>query len=69
MAMLYLEQFWDLSTERQVGMAVGPIPLSRAYEAAARLGLDEDNTATLVRAVRELDREYLKHVNKAKEKQ
>jgi hypothetical protein len=61
-----LQTYWDLSTERQLGMSVGPIPLSRAHEACDRLGLDEENREWFIAAVRQMDREYLKKVNEKK---
>jgi hypothetical protein len=55
-----MQAFWDLSTERQVGMTLGPIPMSRVDALADRSGLDRDNADTLRRAVRAMDREFLK---------
>jgi hypothetical protein len=64
MSQVFLEAFWDLSTERSIGMSVGAIPLSRVLVVAEWYGLDEDNTRTLFQVVRVLDRLYLAQVNK-----
>lgn len=55
----YIQAFWDLSTERQVGMALGPIPMSKVEELADRFCLTEENTDTLKRSVRAMDKEFL----------
>lgn len=64
---MVLDAFWELSTERQMGMSIGPIPLSQAHAAADRLGLDNENHGAFIHAIREMDRLYLKHVNKKSE--
>lgn len=56
----YMRAFWDLSTERQVGFTLGPIPGSLIDEYGSRNGLDFD-TMDLFRAViRMLDDAYIK---------
>lgn len=56
-AELWLEAFWELGTERQIGMAVGPIPASaiRAYTA----GWPEDEAERFRLVIRRLDAAYL----------
>lgn len=52
------ESFWELSTERQIGMAAGPIPVSKIVEhAGRRSGVPCE---TLVRLIRDMDAEFLK---------
>lgn len=57
----YLEAFRSLGTERQIGVAQGPIPDSKVIEYGRRAGLDQDVIdGLLVPVVREMDTEYLK---------
>ena len=56
----YLRAFWDLSTEREVGFGVGPIPWSKIVEYGELEGLDLDVMRSFVRVVREMDTGYLK---------
>jgi len=58
----FLKAFWELSTERQIGFAIGPIPVSRVRTYAAQNGLDEQSTELLVHVVRSMDGAYLKWV-------
>lgn len=59
-----ISAFNELSTERSIGMAVGPIPESRIREHGVRLRLD-DGTMVLFRAViRALDVAFQDHVEK-----
>lgn len=62
-----MQLFWDLNSERAIGFTAGPIPLSKVHEIAERHGLDSENTALLLQAVREMDREYLKWLHKKHE--
>jgi hypothetical protein len=61
---LYYSAFWDLSTCRQVGFGIGPIPLTAIWEYADRKGLDEGETDDLVDYMREMDGEYVKYKSK-----
>lgn len=56
----YLNAFWDLNTERHVGMSLGHIPCSkiRAYGAAA--GLDSDTMELFVAVIRVMDSAFIK---------
>lgn len=66
----FYSAFWTLSTERQIGMSLGPIPWSRIIQFAQWHGLDEESTDYLERVVRALDLEYLSyHAKKAKAQQ
>lgn len=57
----FLGQFYELGSERQVGMAgVGMIPISRIYEAADRVGMvDPDDRERFVALIRACDSAYL----------
>lgn len=56
--------FSDLSTERQIGMGLGPIPRSKIIEyGAAELGLDGDELDRFCRVIRRVDADYLDSVN------
>ena len=58
---LYLEAFSELSTERQIGMAEGPIPWSSIMRYADRYRFDAADLSAIIRLV---DNAYLKHRNK-----
>lgn len=52
------ESFWELSTERQIGMSAGPIPVSKIIEhAKTRSGVPSE---ALIQLIRIMDAEYLK---------
>lgn len=52
------ESFWELSTERQIGMSAGPIPVSKIIEhAKTRSGVPSE---ALIALIRIMDAEYLK---------
>lgn len=57
----WLEEFWELGTERQLGQTVGPIPASAIRERCQEL--PEQQQALFYRVMRALDRTYL-HGNK-----
>lgn len=54
----YIRQFNQLSTERQLGMSVGPIPVSKIEERAARAGLDDACTELFVDVIMAMDEGY-----------
>lgn len=57
----YLRAFWDLSTERDMGMGLGPIPWSSIVAYGERAGLDDvDLVDAFVRIIREMDVGWLK---------
>ena len=56
---LYWQAFQELGTERQIGMSIGPIPLSKVWEWAHHMNLTHSEARALVYVVRELDSEYL----------
>jgi hypothetical protein len=53
--------FWELSTERPIGMGTGPIPVSKIRSHARDFGMD---AASFVRIMRRMDEEYLSHANR-----
>lgn len=56
-ALPWWDAFWELSTERQIGMAEGPIPASAIHEEARGLSLDEMHGFR--RVIRAMDAAYL----------
>lgn len=54
----YIGAFWDLSTERQVGMVLGRIPYSRARAYGRRAGLRGAMLDAFWVIIRELDDGY-----------
>jgi hypothetical protein len=59
---LYWTAFNDLSTERQVGMGLGPIPIRATDWYAGRLMLTERETEAFVSIIRNVDVYYLNKV-------
>jgi len=56
----YIRAFWELSSCRQFGQVVGPIPWHRIVEYARMYHLDEGLTDIFTLVMRELDEAYLK---------
>lgn len=56
---LYWEAFQELGTERQIGMSIGPIPLSKVWDWAFHINLTHSEARALVHVIRALDGEYL----------
>ncbi|GGZ21703.1 hypothetical protein GCM10011273_03100 [Asticcacaulis endophyticus] len=55
-----LKAFWELSTERQIGFGVGPIPGSLISKAASDIGIyDPDRVADFRSIIRACDEVYL----------
>ena len=54
----YLEAFWELSTERQIGCTLGPIPVSaiRRYHGAE--GMSYAMMSLFLEVIRALDETY-----------
>lgn len=57
----WLADFWELSTDRQIGMGVGPIPAGSIARHTA--GWPCDEAEMFRRCVRAMDRAYLEAVN------
>jgi hypothetical protein len=60
---IYYNAFMDLSTCRNNGMGVGPIPITAIYEYCDRQGFDEDICEALFDHVRAMDSEFIRHHN------
>lgn len=64
----YLKAFWELSTERQIGFAPGPIPGSAIQEYARQKGLESYMMDMFTAVIRGLDTTYLKEAEEARKK-
>jgi hypothetical protein len=60
----YIEAFSNLSTCRNIGMGIGPIPYTSILDYAILLELDSEGTDDLLYFIREMDNTYLKLENK-----
>ena len=56
----YMRAFWELSSERQFGQAIGPIPWSKIVSYGERQGLDNTMLKVFEHVIRELDEQYLR---------
>lgn len=54
-----MRAFWELSSCRQFGYAVGPIPWHRIVQYGERAGLDAAMMGVFEHVIRELDESYL----------
>lgn len=61
--LFHWEAFNDLSSERQIGMGVGPIPRSAVKAYAEEFDIVGDAFDKFYRIIRAVDLEYLKQVN------
>ncbi len=61
---VWLGAFWNLTTERQVGMATGPIPYSKTTEYATALGLGGGMLRIFHALIRAMDSAYLGWIQK-----
>lgn len=57
------EAFWELSTDRQINMTLGPIPSRSVREYARDYSLAGERFDAFLAAVRVLDGEYLRRLN------
>lgn len=55
--LLIYQAFWELSTDRQIGMAPGPIPAASIERHTA--GWPDDDAESFRFIIREMDRAYL----------
>jgi hypothetical protein len=55
----YLQAFWDLSSCRSIGMSLGPIPWTAAWEYGKEAGLDEELLPAFWYFLRVMDSAYL----------
>lgn len=66
---LFYGAFWDLSTCRPIGMSEGPISWLSIDAYATARGLDAEQRDDLQFFVRTMDRAYLEHIGKRREKE
>jgi hypothetical protein len=64
----YMRAFWQLSTERQIGFSVGPIPVSKIEEFGEKRGYDPITLDIFRHLIREVDAAYLDWLTKEREK-
>ena len=55
----WLELFWELSTDRQIGMSVGPIPSASIDRAIQTSGIGEHESDLFRHCIRQADKAYL----------
>lgn len=65
---VFLRAFWDLNTERTIGMSEGRIPWSAIVRYGLYNGYSRDIIDTLVHVVKSLDATYLAWVEKNRPK-
>lgn len=65
---IYIREFFNLSTERQIGMAIGPIPISKIESRGKKLGLEPDVQMVFEYVQKAMDSAYLDHIRKEAEK-
>lgn len=58
---VWLSDFWELSTDRQIGMGVGPVPAASIARHTAGWGVDEAERFRC--CIRAMDRAYLEAIN------
>lgn len=56
----YMRAFWNLSSERQFGQVLGPIPWSKIIDYGERRKLDDAMVGVLEHVVREMDECYIR---------
>lgn len=64
--LFYWNAFSELSSERQIGMGIGPIPRSKIREFAAEYGLCSDAEEFFYNVIRAMDTEYISSVSGSK---
>ena len=65
---MFLKAFWDLSSDRQIGMSVGPLPWSSIQRYASHLGLERGNIETLHVVLRSMDEVFLRYLDEERER-
>ena len=66
---IYWRAFWECSTDRDIGMAEGPIPWSAIDRWAFRHGIDGDDFDRLVLLLKAMDSVYIEERTKSHKKQ
>lgn len=61
---LFFAAFHRLSTSRQVGQVLGPIPWIESYRYAKELGFCEEDGRAFADVIMRVDSEYVKHYSK-----
>lgn len=56
---VFLRAFYNLTTCRQIGMSIGPIPWTDIYKYALFLELDKDLIDPFIQIIREMDSGWL----------
>ena len=64
----YLDAFYELTTDRQIGFGEGPIPHRSISDYCSKLLLDDDEERDFVYFIRLMDNSYLKYRNKQSKK-
>ncbi len=64
----YWYAFWELSTDRQIGMSEGPIPWSSMHRWCQYHEILGDEFDRFVIMIKHMDAAYLKHRSKASKK-
>jgi hypothetical protein len=64
----YMKAFWDLSTERQLGMTAGPIPWTRIQAYACACELSSSMMKVFEAVIRAMDSTYMEEAEKARKK-
>lgn len=65
---LFIDAFWELNSERSIGMGLGPIPLTSVLAYASEYDFDDDQRSDLVFFIRSLDAAFLKRMDEKKPK-
>lgn len=61
---LYIEAFFDLDSERQVGFSILPIPWRSIVNYAQVYGFDDEQREDLIFLVRKMDNAHIERLNK-----
>jgi hypothetical protein len=64
----YWYAFWELSSDRQIGMSEGPIPWSSMDRWCRRHGINGDEFDRFILMMKHMDSEYMKHRAKSNKK-
>ncbi len=64
--MMYMEAFRDLSSERQIGMSIGPIPYSHVQRYADEMELFGDAHECFCKIISSVDADYLMMISEPK---
>lgn len=59
-ALFYITAFWELSSCRDFGYSIGPIPWTAIISYAREVGLDSSMRPVFSAVIRELDEAYLR---------